>query len=93
MARRTLEAITVEKGETSGTLSDRLKVLATSHVLLPDLAEWAKEVRLIGNTGAHYDPLDKATMEDARDLLNFIQALMGYFYELPATLARRRNKT
>lgn len=91
MARRTLEAIATDKGATSGTLSERLNALAKNNVLQPQLAEWAKEVRLVGNIGAHFDPLDRVSEEDARQLLAFIRELVRYLYELPAELARRRQ--
>ncbi len=90
MARRTLEAITVDKGETKGVLADRLRSLATKGVLLPTLADWAKEVRLIGNAGAHFDPMDTVSKEDAEQLLAFVRELLRFLYELPAELARRR---
>jgi hypothetical protein len=93
MARRTLEAITVEKGETQGTLADRLRTLATRGVLLPTLADWAREVRLVGNVGAHFDPINQISKDDAQQLINFIRELMRYLYELPADLARRRSPT
>lgn len=91
MARRTLEAITVNQGETKGVLADRLKALATRNLLQPNLADWAKEVRLIGNTGAHFDLLEQVTLEDAKDLINFIRELVRYLYELPADLDKRRK--
>ena len=89
MARRTLEAITVDKGETKGVLADRLKSLASKGVLLPTLADWSKEVRLVGNAGAHFDPINSVLKEDAEDLISFVQELLRYLYELPADLARR----
>lgn len=92
MARRTLEAVTADKGETDGVLANRLKVLATKGILQPELAEWAREIRVIGNTGAHYDVLNKASMEDARDLMNFLRELLRYLYEMPAELQRRRER-
>lgn len=91
MARRTLEAVAADKGETTGPLATRLRNLATRGVLPPDLADWATEVRKIGNTGAHFDPMDMATMEDARDLVNFLRELLRYLYEMPAELRRRRR--
>jgi len=91
MARRTLEAITVDKGETQGVLADRLKTLATKGVLQPTLSDWAKEVRLVGNVGAHFDPMKQISKEDAQQLISFIRELMRYLYELPADLARRRG--
>ncbi len=91
MARRTLEAITVEKGETTGVLADRLKNLTMKGVLVPALAEWAKKVRLVGNVGAHFDPLNCVSKRDAEQLISFVRELLKYLYELPAELARRRG--
>jgi hypothetical protein len=91
MARRTLEAVTVEKGEDKGTLAERLKALGSKGVLLPTLSEWAKEVRLIGNVGAHFDPIETVSHEDAQQLLSFVRELLCYLYELPAELGRRRD--
>lgn len=71
MARRTLEAITVDKGERNGTLAKRLERLAASGVLHPTLSDWAREVRLVGNIGAHFDPIEQVSMEDARQLVDF----------------------
>jgi hypothetical protein len=91
MARRTLEAITVDKGESTGVLADRLKKLAARGVLLPTLADWAKEVRLVGNVGAHFDPINTVSKEDAEQLNKFVRELLRYLYELPAELARRKG--
>jgi len=91
MARRTLEAITVEKGQTTGVLADRLRNMASAGILQPTLADWAKEVRLVGNTGAHFDPINPASNADAQQLISFVRELLRYLYELPAELARRRS--
>ena len=93
MLRRTLEAITDNLGETKGRLVDRLKALSDKGILQPSLSEWAKEVRLIGNDGAHYDPINPVTVDDAKQLLGFMRELLKYLYELPAELNRRRSKT
>lgn len=90
MSRRTLEAITVDKGETSGTLAERLLNLNKKGILHSTLSEWAKEVRLIGNIGAHFDPIEKINLDDAKQLLTFIRELLKYLYELPAELKRKR---
>lgn len=91
MARRTLEAITVDKGETKGPLANRLNNLATKKVLLPTLADWAKDVRLVGNDGAHFDPISSVSTKDAEALISFVGELLRYLYELPADLSRRRR--
>jgi Domain of unknown function (DUF4145) len=65
MFRRTLEAVVRASGSATAvrTLEDRnlaaaLAVMATEHTLDPSLAQWAKELRLVGNAGGHLDPLD-----------------------------------
>jgi len=91
MARRTLEAITVDKGQMTGDLADRLRNLAARGILLPTLADWAKEVRLVGNLGAHFDPIKSVSKNDALQLVSFVRELLKYLYELPAELARRKG--
>jgi hypothetical protein len=91
MARRTLEAVTVDKGETAGTLAQRLNALHEKGDLHPSLSEWIKEVRLIGNVGAYFDPIQRVSVSDARQLVSFVRELLRYIYELPAELARRRS--
>ena len=92
MARRTLEAITVEQGESKGNLADRLKKLEKSGILHQSLADWAKEVRLIGNVGAHFDSIKDVSISDAKDIINFLSELLNYIYILPSDLSLRRNK-
>ena len=53
MARCALEGIVVDQGETKGPLIQRLKNLADRGVLLPTLAAWSQEVRLLGNDAVH----------------------------------------
>jgi len=91
MARRTLEAIASDKGETTGTLAQRLDRLSEKGALHPTLAEWATEVRVIGNLGAHFDPVNAVSRTDAEQLLAFLRELIKFLYELPAELQRRRN--
>ncbi|MCG3134370.1 MAG: hypothetical protein HMLKMBBP_01676 [Planctomycetes bacterium] len=91
MARRTLEAVTEDKGAPNGTLKQRVDELATRGLLLPALMEMATEVRLIGNVGAHFDPMEEVSAADARALVEFVIELLKYLYELPAELARRKR--
>ena len=92
MARRTLEAVADHQNATGGTLATRLESLATSGTLHPTLGEWAREVRLVGNRGAHFDPIQDVSLTDARDLVGFVRELLKYLYELPAQLSRRREQ-
>lgn len=91
MARCALEGIVVDKGETKGSLAERLKNLADRGVLLPTLADWSKEVRLLGNDAVHDLTVD-VSMEDAGQLIEFIRELAQYVYVLPFELQKRLTK-
>lgn len=91
MLRRTIEAIVVYFGEEKGTLAQRLQRLSDRNIMQPSLADWAKEVRLVGNQGAHFDPAESVNMNDVTQLMSFVQELMKYLFTLPAELQRRRN--
>lgn len=91
MARRTLEAIATDKGEANGTLAQRLSNLSTKGLLHETLADWAKEVRLIGNAGAHFDPINDVSLDDARQLIDFIREMAKFLYVLPYELNERRT--
>jgi len=91
MARRTLEAIATDKGEVSGTLDKRLTNLSDKGLLHPALSDWSREVRLVGNAGAHFDPVNEVSAEDARQLIDFIRELAKFLYVLPYELDQRRT--
>lgn len=97
MFRRTLEAVVRASGSATAvrTLEDRnlaaaLAVMATEHTLDPSLAQWAKELRLVGNAGGHLDPLDDVDMDEAEEMSRLARGMFTYLYEMPAKLARSR---
>ena len=92
MSRRTLEAITVEKGEDNDILAKRIGNLKAKGILDKNLADWSTEIRLIGNTGAHFDPINDVTKEDANQIIMFIEELIKYLYIMPAEITKRRQK-
>jgi hypothetical protein len=91
MARCALEGIVVDKGETKGPLVQRLRNLAERGILLPTLADWSKEVRLLGNDAVH-DLTATISATDADQLIEFIRELAKYLYVLPFDLAQRLTK-
>jgi hypothetical protein len=93
MSRRILEAITVNKGENDGSLASRIKSLVTKGVLDKNLGEWTTEIRLIGNFGAHFDPIKDVDKVDAEQIILFIEELIKYLYVMPSEIAKRRKKT
>jgi Domain of unknown function (DUF4145) len=98
MFRRTLEAVVRDKGSAiavkameDGVLADGLRVMAAEHSITPALAEWAKELRLAGNVGGHYDPMDDVTPDEADGLSKLLRQLLIYLYEVGAQIKRARQ--
>jgi hypothetical protein len=92
MSRRTIEAIAKDKGFSEGNLIDKIKSMKEKGVLQQALADWANEVRLIGNQGAHFDPINKVEEADAKQIIEFIEELIKYIYILPNELEEKRRK-
>jgi hypothetical protein len=91
MARRTLEAISEDLGQRAGPLYQRIENLTKAGKLHSSLSEWAHEIRLIGNAGAHFDPITDVPKEDAEQILKFLAELVKFIYELPAGIKKKRT--
>lgn len=91
MARRTLEAVAADHGKETGSLFERLNSLSADGKLHPTLVEWTTQIRLIGNVGAHFDPVNDVSIEEATVLLEFTRELLRYLYEYPKRIQRLRN--
>lgn len=92
MFRRTLEAITLDKGFKERTLNSSLEKMFNEGALPLSFKEWVSELRLVGNVGAHFDPLTKVEIKDAKDMQDFIEELINHVYIIPAQLERRRRR-
>jgi len=100
MFRRSLEAVVRDRGSAAavkamddprGSLHAGLKVMADEHTLVETLASWAKEIRLTGNAGGHFDPLDDVTMDEATEMSKLVRNLFTFLYEAPARVTRSRT--
>jgi len=98
MYRRTIEGIVRDKGSEravkqleSSDLPGALKIMAKEHDLDSTLADWADEVRGLGNVGGHFDPLEEVNMEQAADLSHLVRQILRYKYEEPARRQRLRE--
>jgi hypothetical protein len=81
MCRKGIDAICVEKGEIKGKLLDKLRNLKDKDLLEVTFFNWANRLREFGNIGAHSHD-SEITKEDARDCLDFFEALIMYLYHL-----------
>ncbi len=84
-----VDAMLKEKGLIEGTLNNRIKIAAENHLITKEMEDWAHEVRLEANDQRHSDndsPLPNP--EDARRLIDFVQALGTFLFVLPARVKR-----
>jgi hypothetical protein len=81
MCRKGIDAICHDKGETKGNLVNKLKNLKDNGLLENTFYNWSNELREIGNLGAHSHDVE-ITQQDAKDTLEFFEALILYLYHL-----------
>jgi len=84
-----VDAMLKAKKYTSGSLYHRIEAAVKSHLITPEMATWAHEVRLDANDQRHAD--DEArlpTTQDADKAINFSLALAEFLFVLPAKIQR-----
>jgi hypothetical protein len=95
MSRRTLQRILMEQGCDQHNLVDAIAHAINTGILRRQFHSLATEIRQYGNLGAHPDDdqLQSVTLDNARQLLEFIRVLIYEYYELPAQAdALRRSR-
>lgn len=92
LAASAVDAMLKDKGLKDGSLHDRIKEAASTHLITAEMAAWAHEVRLEANAHRHADEnAPMATEDDAKRMLEFASALAQFLYVLPARVARGRQ--
>ncbi|MDT0458554.1 DUF4145 domain-containing protein [Streptomyces sp. DSM 41527] len=99
MVRRTLEGVCLDQGMSSGgrpkPLFKMLEQMKDEGKIDGQLFEWAQELRVLGNQGAHFT-FTSVSREDAADGLALAEALLDYLYvfsaQFTAFKARRAAK-
>jgi len=81
MVRRTLEAIGRTFDSEARTLARVLRTMKDQGLISEELAQWGDALRFIGNIGAHPTD-DVVTMQDAREALDFLVAIVDTIYVL-----------
>ena len=75
----------------TGMLASRIEQLGKAGKLTLDLVSWAKEIKNLGNEGAHEEePLDREELEALRGLTDMV---LRYLFTLPEIVRLRRTKT
>ncbi|MCW5560066.1 MAG: DUF4145 domain-containing protein [Verrucomicrobiae bacterium] len=89
LARRSLERACLLKGASDGSLVQMIRQLASDGVITRDLAEWATEVRVIGNTAAH--PRDEEfSSGDAEDCVELTEQFLKVLFVIPVLASLRK---
>jgi hypothetical protein len=87
-----VDAMLKVKGLSKGTLNARIDQATEQHLITPEMAAWAHDVRLDANDERHAD--ENAASPDhaqAKRCLEFALALAEYLFILPARVARGRR--
>ena len=90
MCRKCIETMCTTLGANGRNLNDKLNNLYEAKKIDSRLLEWAQEIRLVGNDGAHED--DIVTRRDARDTLDFTEYILTYVFILTSRLDKYRNR-
>jgi hypothetical protein len=97
MFRRTLEALVADRGTEEAkrrlnrNLASAREAMADERTLDGSLAEWAHEIRVVANAGAHFDPIADVSQDEAEELARLTRELLRYVYEMPARIQRTRR--
>lgn len=94
MCRRALQSSVIEKGAKKDRLVDQIDELHERQIITKDIRDWAHEIRLTGNIGAHPDEdgLQDVTHEEAEELIKFTEEYLNYVYIMPAKVAQKRAR-
>lgn len=93
MCRRAIQASCLDQNANKKSkLIAQIDELAAKGVITEPLRQFAHEVRLEGNDGAHPDAdgLENVTEKDADDIIEFSREYLHHVYVMPAKLAARR---
>lgn len=94
MCRRALQSSMLERGAKKERLANQIDELFEKQIITKDIRDWAHEIRLTGNIGAHPDEdgLENITRADAAELIKFMEEYLNYVYVMPAKVAEKRAK-
>jgi len=89
LAASAVDAMLKTKGLKEGSLFARIDQAATSHLITPEMAQWAHDVRLDANDQRHSDEAAALpTAKDADRAIDFASALAQFMFVLPTLVQR-----
>lgn len=81
MVGRALEAVAHEHDPKTKGLYQGLQSMHKAGLISAEILEWADELRVLRNVGAHATP-DKVDARDVTESLDFLQAILEILYDL-----------
>jgi hypothetical protein len=91
MCGKTIEAVCAALGEGKGTLEKRLHRLRDSNKIEAKLYDWANQLRIVRNEAVH-DLSVAGSKDDARDCLEFVEAILVYVFTLDRKFQEFRKR-
>ena len=92
LAASAVDAMLKDKGLKTGSLYSRIDAAAKEHLITPEMATWAHEVRLEANDQRHVDETGPLPNDaDAERVIAFAAAVAQFIYVLPAQVQRGRK--
>jgi len=89
LAASSVDAMLKEKNYKDGSLCHRIDKAAEDHLITPDMAKWAHDIRLDANDQRHADDSTELPSEStAKKCIEFTQALAQFLFVLPARVDR-----
>jgi hypothetical protein len=89
LAASAVDAMLKGKGFHEGSLYLRINSAAAAHLITPDMALWAHQVRLEANNPRHVDEREPhATPDNAAQAVEFASALANILFVLPSRVTR-----
>jgi hypothetical protein len=93
MARSAMQVALRQKDVSGSSLKHEIDDLAARGILPPHMKDWAHELRELGNESAHPDPgQTKTNGGDARDVIEFLDFMLQYLYDLPHQIEQYRKR-
>ena len=96
MARSALQQAVRSQGASGGNrnnLQTEIDDLSNRGILPPHMKEWAHELRLLANDSAHPSgSTTESSQQDVSDILEFLDFLLVYLYNLPHDISEYRKR-
>lgn len=92
MAGRALQPALKDKGARKDRLVDQIRELGSAGILPKPMLEWAEEIRILRNIGAHPDEEVEVTPHDAKDIVKFTDYFLIYTYDLPREIEAYKSR-